>query len=45
MISMHVLEDLVLHSWCVQGIAPEVEGGDEQEEGAVTVRLSPGIDS
>lgn len=44
MISMHALGDLVLHSWYVQGIAPEVEGGDEQQEG-VTVRLSPGIDS
>ena len=43
MISMHVLGDLVLHSWYVEGIAPEA-GGDEEEQG-VTARISPGIDS
>ena len=42
MISMHTLNDLVLHSWFVEGIVPEEGPSDGQ---GITVRLSPGIDS
>ena len=48
MISMHVLGELLLHSWHVEGVAPEAEEGTQEGEGApqeVTVCISPGIDS
>lgn len=40
---MHDIGDLQLHSWRVQGVEP-VDGGSS-DDAAVSVRISPGIDS